>query len=135
MSMHRIAAFGSIAVVAAAVVAGLVVTGSPSEQRLLRLDDQRVNDLQQLSRTAEFRWNEAQRLPASAADLVDGNYLSRLPVDPVTGEPYGYRVTGVRAFEVCATFDRRSRETAAASFWFHEAGDRCFSFELEERIR
>lgn len=133
MNAHRVVAIGSIAVVAAAVVAGLLITGSPAEQRLLRLDTQRVFGLTQLARTAESRWDREQRLPDSAAELVDGQFLTRLPTDPTTREPYEYRITGPRQFEVCATFDRASRPELAGDFWFHEAGHRCFTFNLMER--
>jgi hypothetical protein len=135
MSVERVAVVGSIVAVVAAVIAGLLVMGSPGEQRLLRLDDQRVMDLRQLSFAAENRWTEARGLPATASELVDGRYLSRLPVDPVSGEPYAYRVTGPRQFELCAEFARPSRPALEDDFWFHEAGPACFSFDVAERGR
>jgi hypothetical protein len=133
MSVQRTAAFGSIAVVVAAVVAGLFILGSPAEQRLLRLDDRRVEDLRSLSRAADFRWTEDGNLPATAPELVDGQSLSRLPVDPSSGQPYEYRITAPRAFEVCGVFERPSRAADAGDFWFHEAGRRCFAFDVTER--
>ena len=45
MSVQRVAAIGSAVVVVASVIAGLFVTGSPLEQRLLGLDERRVSDL------------------------------------------------------------------------------------------
>jgi hypothetical protein len=132
MSVQRLAAFVSTAIVVAAIAAALFVTGSPSEQRLLRLDTERVNDLQQLSLAANFRWDQDRRLPESGGELVDGRYLSRLPVDPVTGEDYEYRTSGPRRFEVCATFDRPASPELAGDFWFHEAGRQCFSFDVAE---
>lgn len=134
MSLQRIALVGSIAAVAAAVAAGLLITGSPAEQRLLRLDEQRVAELAQIASAAERRWDREQRLPA-ADELVDGQFLTRLPTDPTTGQPYEYRATGPRHFEVCATFDRPSRAELAGDFWFHEAGHRCFSFSVMESRR
>jgi len=131
-TVPRAATVASIAIVGAAIAAGLFVTGSPSEQRLLRLDEQRVTDLRQLSYAANNRWDRQQQLPSSAADLVDGQYLSRLPVDPVSGQPYEYRATGSQEFEVCATFDRPSRPALAGDFWFHESGRRCFAFDVNE---
>jgi hypothetical protein len=135
MTVQRVAAFVSTAIVLAAITAALLVTGSPSEQRLLRLDTQRVTDLQQISFAATFRWDQDQRLPESGAELVDGRYLSRLPVDPVTGEEYEYRTTEPRRFEVCATFDRPASPDLAGDFWFHEAGRHCFSFDVTESSR
>ena len=114
MNVQRLAAVASIVAVTAAVVAGLLVAGSPAEQRLLRLDDRRVSDLRQLSSAAQFQWEQNQTLPAGSAALVDGRYLSRLPVDPA-GQSYEYRATGPRAFEVCAVFGRPSPGVPAAT--------------------
>lgn len=133
MNVQRVAAIGSIAAVAVAVVAGLIVLGSPAEQRLLRLDERRVNDLRQLSWAAEYRWNQDRGLANAAVDLVNSQSLSRLPQDPVTNQPYEYRVTGTRAYELCGVFDRASPAELAGDFWFHEAGRACFAFELPER--
>jgi hypothetical protein len=133
MNLQRIAIIGSIAAVAAAVAVGLVIAGSPAEQRRLRLDEQRVAELQQLAGRAEYRWESDGRLPDTADELVDGQFLTRLPTDPTTGRPYEYRITGPRQFEVCATFERASRPDLAGDFWFHEAGQRCFAFDLTGR--
>ncbi len=133
MNVQRLAVVGSMAVVVAAVIGGLWLTGSPAEQRRLRLDEQRVNELVRLSNAAQRRWEREQRLLDAADDLVDGQLLTRLPTDPTTREPYEYRVTGPRRFEVCATFDRPSRPELAGDFWFHEAGHRCFAFDVTER--
>lgn len=135
MNVQRVAAVASIVLVAAAVAGGLLVSGAPSEQRLLRLDDERVAGLRQISSAATLRWDADERLPAGAPELVDGQYLSRLPEDPSSGQPYEYRVTGPRAFEVCAVFDRPSRPELAGDFWFHEAGHRCFAFEVGDSSR
>ena len=134
MNVQTFAAVGSIAAVTVAVVTGLLVAGSPAEQRLLRLDDRRVSDLRQLSSAAQFQWEQNQTLPAASAALVDGRYLSRLPADPA-GQSYEYRATGPRAFEVCAVFGRPSRPELAGDFWFHEAGRKCFPFDVTESRR
>lgn len=134
MNVPRIALVGSVAAVVVAVIAGLLITGSPAEQRLRRLDEQRVAELRQLASAAQRRWQLEQRLPA-ADELVDGALLTRLPTDPATDQPYEYRITGPRQFEVCATFDRPSRVEPADDFWFHEAGHRCFSFSVTEDRR
>ena len=135
MNVPRIALAGSAAAVAVAVVAGLLITGSPAEQRLRRLDEQRVAELRQLASAVQRRWEREQRLPAAAPELVDGQFLTRLPTDPTTGEPYEYRATGPQQFEVCATFDRASRAELAGDFWFHEAGRGCFRFSVTDSPR
>ena len=133
MNVQRVALGGSVAVVVAAVVAGLWLGGSPAEQRRLRFDEQRVLELRQLVQAARRHWDSQQRLPETATELIDGQFFTRLPTDPVTSEPYEYRVTGPRSFEVCAAFDRPSRYLPAGDFWYHEAGHRCFTLDVTER--
>jgi len=135
MNVQRVAVVGSLTVVVAAVAVGLWLGGSPAEQRLLRFDEQRVLELRQLAQVAQRHWDSQQRLPETATELIDGQFFTRLPTDPVTSEPYEYRVAGPRSFEVCATFDRPSRYLPASDFWYHEAGHRCFTFDVTERRR
>jgi hypothetical protein len=122
-------------VVAGAIVAGLLVMGSPAEQRQLQLDVRRVGDLRMLAAVVTGRWSQTQQLPATTAELVDGRSLSRLPADPSTGASYDYRVTGARRFELCATFARASPAQERSDFWAHDAGRRCFAFDVEEKVQ
>ena len=132
MNIHRVAVIGSIAVVVAAVIAGLWLIGSPADQRQQRLDERRVSDLEQLSQAVYRHRNERRALPASTSELVNGRRLSRLPFDPSTEEPYEYRVTGERQFELCAVFARPSRPEDAKDFWQHGAGRHCYEFDVPE---
>jgi hypothetical protein len=132
MNGHRLAGVLGIAAVVAVVAAALWSIGSPSEQRLRRFDERRVMDVTQLSQTVYWHHNEYHALPASAAELVNGRRLTRLPLDPSTEEPYEYRVTGERKFEVCAVFDRASPPEDAKDFWYHDVGRRCFEFDVPE---
>jgi hypothetical protein len=132
VNIQRIAVVVSIAVVAAAVAAGLWSIGSPGEQRLRRLDERRVADLSRLSQAAYWHRNQRRMLPATAAELVDGRRLSRLPQDPATHEQYEYRATAERQFELCAIFDRASRPGDAQDFWYHEAGRHCYTFDVPD---
>lgn len=128
MTLEKVAAAVSAVVVVAAVVAGLVVSGSPGEQRLRRFDDQRVSDLMELSRALDSYWDTEAALPASLDLLVDGRRLTRVPVDPATDAAYEYLVDASEAYRLCADFARPSGEDARGDFWAHEAGRTCFSF-------
>lgn len=133
MSIQRIAAIASVVVVLAAVAAGLMWIGSPAEQRLLRLDERRVQHLRQLALGVNGSWDRQKVLPATLADIVDGRWLSRVPVDPSSDAAYEYRVTGPLGFELCAVFERASRPRETGDFWYHDAGRRCFEFDVNER--
>ena len=130
MSIHRIAAFASTFVVVVAVIAGLVITGSPAEQRLIRFDGERVSDLREIARLTRRYWDKRQSLPADPVDLVDGVALRRLPLDPGSGLPYEYTADpAASTFELCAVFARPSADTPQ-DFWYHPAGRHCFQFEV-----
>ena len=129
MRAQRLAVWGSAAVVAAAIVLGLSIIGSPAEQRQIRLDERRVLDLRGLSGGVNRYWNRQHELPARAEDVIDGQVTTQLPLDPESKQPYEYRVTGSGRYELCATFARRSSAEESNDFWFHEAGPRCFAFD------
>lgn len=133
MSPHRAAAITSAAVVSAAVIAGLYFSGSPSEQRLFRLDERRVADLQRLSGALNAYFMDTGELPADLERLLDGYRLSRLPRDPATDTTYAYAPLGERRFELCAEFSRESAHHSDESFWSHGAGRKCFEFDYTER--
>jgi hypothetical protein len=134
MRTQRVAAWASALVVAAAVVAGLTIIGTPSEQRLMRLDERRIMDLRSLSFYVNQYRRQRQALPGRAEDVIDGQTTTRLSVDPESQQPYDYRVIDAARYELCATFSRRSR-APSNDFWFHEAGRRCFSLDAGQDPR
>ncbi len=94
------------ALVLAAVIAGLVFAGSPSEARRRRLDERRAADLRQIGQAIDVYWARTRRLPAAPADLTRPGLQVAL-TDPVTHEPYGYDVLGPQAYRLVR--DRSSR--------------------------
>ena len=122
---------GGLATVAvvAAVVAGLYVLGTPSEERVFRLDERRVRDLSALAGAVDVYWTRYQRLPDSLDDLRNQMGATVSP-DAGSGSAYEYRVLdGGMAYELCATFERASGGEGRAGsdgFWSHRAGRQCF---------
>ena len=124
---------GMIVLVVAAVGAAFYVLGTPSEQRLIRLDERRVEDLNGIRAGVNAYWRTNQRLPASLDEAREGTALYR---DPESGDAYGYRVLGERSYELCATFDREftpEEPGLANRFWPHPAGRHCFRLEPGNR--
>jgi hypothetical protein len=128
VNAQRIIAGVVITTVMAAVAAGLMFTGSPARQRLLRLDERRVADLNRLNWAVTSYLQERSELPADLEDLV-GRSLDVLPLDPSTGAPYEYAARPPAAFELCAVFSLPSVDTSPNDFWFHDAGRRCFALD------
>ena len=131
MRIDRLAAWTSLGVVLAAVIAGFYLAGSPARQRLLRIDAQRINDLQQISRTIGVYWTRNKRLPTELNELVDGVRMTALPSDPSAGQPYEYEAGPAAGYALCAVFNLPSPEDMRADFWNHDSGRRCFFFDLQ----
>ena len=130
MNVSRLFALaGSLAVIMV-VLAGLYLGGSPSEQRLFRLDERRVDDLRRLARVIEAYWDKTQRLPQELEELVDGQRLGSMPLDPLSRTTYIFEPIALNAYRLCAEFSRSSQNPKPKDFWAHKAGYQCFDFKL-----
>ena len=130
------AAFAAAAALAVigAVVAGLIVLGSPGEQRARRLDDRRLDDLREIAGAVDLHWTRDGRLIASVEE-VRAELRPSSDRDPETGEPYFYEPLGGDRYRLCATFNRASPTEGYAprgDFWTHGAGRHCFELEAKK---
>lgn len=128
----------------AAVVAGLFLAGSPEQERKRRFDQERLNDLSQISYAIDANWNQDKKLPTALKDLqAKRDVYVRSLKDPRTQESYEYTSTATSTYELCAVFETDSEQElsrAAVSrpdvegqdFWKHPTGKKCF--KLEARI-
>ncbi len=136
--------WGTLAFVLVIVVGAFILVGSPSANRDLRLDSQRVGDLQNIQWQIINYWQQKEKLPVSFADLRDDISGMIVPVDPITGAAYEYSVKGPLTFELCATFVRESIATTGVnkpipvdSFvetpdnWQHGVGQTCFARTID----
>lgn len=127
MSARGILGGVAVAAVVCAIGAGLYLVGRPSDQRIRRLDERRADDMQYL-RDGVLRYVEQnKRFPASLQEITGMPDAARH--DPVTGQPYGYRITGDDTFELCADFERATdpeQARFADNTWKHGAGHTCF---------
>ena len=100
--------FGSVGLVLflTAIIWSFMVMGSPAKQRLLRLDDRRIQDLQNIQWQVINFWQQKEKLPESLKYLKDPLSGYSLPVDPdfEKGKNYEYFVKDKLKFELCATF-------------------------------
>lgn len=146
---------------AAAVAAGLWLAGTPTQVRLQKFDEQRVNNLQTISSLIDNSYAQTSKLPASLVDVgakygkpsSDLNDLKPSSVepaymaDPANKTPYAYVVTGASTYQLCATFDAATPSTDAAAEpvpyapgigyptdWNHPAGYYCFTLNAEARL-
>lgn len=136
-----------IFIVMAGIISGFFVVGTPQNQRLVRLDERRVSDLQNIQWQIINYWQRKEILPPDLVSLIDpiGGFIA--PIDPETGEQYVYNVVGDLEFELCAIFNTSSQEVTAienqrlakpavpvggfvdesSNVWKHEDGKNCFN--------
>jgi hypothetical protein len=129
ISPRSILAFSVAALAITVVVAGLLMIESPGETRLQRLDERRIHDLREVSRSVALFWTLNEELPDSLVELADVGGVTELPADPESGAPYDYRVIDSEKYELCAEFGRNSERgngPPADDFWSHTEGRYCF---------
>lgn len=124
-------------VVLACVVCGIVLIGSPSKQRDIVQDRDRVSALANIQQQLISFYQAKGKLPAVLSELNDPLSGMIVLTDPETGEAFGYKVTGKLSFELCATFKTKSpKPNGNISYMYpsafgeehfqHEAGLACF---------
>lgn len=148
-SRARMVGWGVALLVAASIVAGFFIVGTPMQARLYRYDDQKVSDLQNIQYQIVNWWQAKQALPASLAMLNDSISGFTVPNDPQTGAAYEYRTTGTAAFELCASFNAETQPfspyaraipvipSGAAQktdTWQHGAGHTCFARTIDPAL-
>lgn len=131
-----------VVVVVASIVGAFYIIGSPREQRLMRYDYQKVNDLQSIQWQVTDFYQQKERLPESLDELKDPLRGTSIPLDPQVDEgmSYTYRKTAELTFELCAVFNTENMQgekqpvarpvdmyvDPAMEFWQHRAGEVCF---------
>lgn len=124
-------------VVLAAVGGGVWVMGSPTTQRLLRLDERRVKDLRAISEAVDRYWTDNERLPENLAALSGSTTYSLTIRDPETGGEYRYLAGEGKSYRLCADFALASEAVGSAAeapgtlpgTWSHGTGPHCFDLE------
>lgn len=134
-----------IGIVLVTLIYGFYIAGSPQNQRLVRFDDSKVSNLQMIQSQLVYGWwQQKGSLPQSLDALNDpiSNFL--VPLDPQTGQPYDYKTTGLRSFQLCATFNLGNIPDNTATTkptpvgyldnWQHSAGHVCFDRNIDQAL-
>jgi len=111
-----------------------------------------VQDLQTIQSEVVYFWQSKERLPVSLTELRDDIRGFIPPLDPESGQPYGYQLTGPLSFELCAVFKTETKpeaisgkpltgppmavppgltSPASLEIWSHQAGEWCFSRTID----
>ncbi|MFA6338856.1 MAG: DUF5671 domain-containing protein [Candidatus Paceibacterota bacterium] len=140
----------AIILVVTSIVSGFFVMGSPQAHRLLRYDDQRVNDLQSIQYQVVSFWQQKEKLPVDINEIQDPLVGFVVPKDPETGLAYRYEKEGDLTFKLCANFNLSSSDTQSSYLttapqtylaykdpsgiqynWQHEKGENCFERTID----
>ncbi|MBI4093428.1 hypothetical protein HY417_00535 [Candidatus Kaiserbacteria bacterium] len=140
----KMAGLAAGAIVLLTIVSGFFILGSPAEVRLVRLDAQKVSDLQNIQWQIVNFWQQKERLPSSLEEAKDPFNGGVIPEDPQSGEAYTYEVTSKLSFKLCATFNKEgvgdpymARPVIAkgggieGDTWQHGAGEVCFDRTID----
>ncbi len=149
-SVNKPLLIGAAVLVLASIVLGFLSIGSPADQRSLRLDNRRIEDLRNLQWQIRDYWQRYEKLPPAQGDLIDVLDGTIVPKDPETGESYEYVVLGPLKFELCATFDSSNKPEKpvtekeklsqamkagyvpeADEYFEHDAGRTCFERTID----
>ena len=139
-------AAGSSFVMIATIILGFIFVGSPAQQRQVRFDDQRVNNLMSIQQEVISYYGQKGELPGSL-DGLNSSLTSFFvaPVDPDTGRTYDYVVKDKLSFQLCANFSTSSNGDSTQTVpvkpygydspygqnWNHEAGRVCFDRTID----
>lgn len=117
------------------VAVAVFLIRSPSEMKLVRLDEMRVLHLQRISNEIGKYLRATDNLPDTLSDLQTRDDRVVLSADPVSGKSYSFRKISDLEYELCATFDLPDLEPGRTIYanrdWRHPAGAYCFSKKLK----
>ena len=133
----------------ATIISGFFIIGSPSHVRMLRYDEQKVQDLTGMQYQVVNYWQLKRALPVDAGKLNDSLNNYSVPTDPQTEAPYTYKVENNLSFTLCATFNEPTPDMAGkggygsqsvsypsmdggvAENWQHGKGETCFTRTID----
>lgn len=141
----KIASILTSIVVLVAVIGGVITIGSPSVQRDLISDQNKVNDLNSIQYQIIEYYQDKGALPKTLSEVVDPIRGNVLPKNLDTGENYTYEVKTPLSFKLCADFKTISKTTNPSvpkesvpyypmqenEHWAHQVGTTCFDRTID----
>ena len=164
IKLGKVCGIISIVLVVGVIAWGFAIMGSPVTQRNLRLDQKRVDDLNNIQSQVISFYQQKGNLPVALIDLTNPISGYSLPADPefAKGKVYNYKLTGILSFKLCATFTSNSptvpnntvrvdtpavpvsssKTTVAVGVnpngvvdsWYHSKGNTCFDRTIDPSL-
>lgn len=144
-----------VCIIVASVVFGFVVIGSPFEQREIRFDEKRINDLSVIQSQVIYYWQMKGTLPNYLSQLEDSISGFLVPSDPENGGSYEYALPAIKpgqnpTFQLCAVFKKSDFNIDKSEIapklmaprgayyinesWQHDKGRYCFDRTIDPEL-
>ena len=132
------------AVVLAIIGFGFYLTGSPSENRVLRNDELRVQDLSNLKRQIDRAYRENGASGASLDAVFDAcegeSSYGCVQLQGIERDEFEMIVDGSEKYQLCTTFERaapliRRSGRTDTSPRHHGVGRQCYSYNIPRQRR
>ena len=140
-SSRKIWSIVTFIVIVSSILWGFSVLGSPRSQRLVKYDEVKVMDLQNITNAIQSYYSVNGNLPKDFVEISTLNYGVK-QIDPQTQKPYEYIVKSKTQFDLCAEFNTESNKDDLASMtypyggtsWLHSVGRHCFSQSINPEM-
>ncbi len=134
-----------IALICVLIVASLIISGLPTDQRKQKFDELRLKHLQMIQSQLFYYAQVKEGLPESLNDLTKNPQGFTIPKDPEKNTEYEYHKKSNEEFELCGEFttsNEREQEKYLKSptpyypvvnqDWKHGVGRVCFIRKIDK---
>ena len=118
--------------VAVAAVSTSIWLHPPSENRAQRLDQIRIESMNNIDRAINMYFKVNHVLPPDLKTLnKDGRQFPLTWEDPETRQPFEYQISGERSYRLCANFARNDDVDQGYFGHIHKAGHDCIDYTID----
>lgn len=126
----------SLVIILVSIILGFSILGFPHTQKLIRYDEQKINDLQNINSQIQSYFSNKKVLPKNISEITNSNYgYSSVVLDKQTNKSYEYIKTNDVEYQLCAEFNKASDDKNVeysylpnyGSISSHSAGRYCFN--------
>lgn len=131
MNSNRVFVLGAIVVVIGGLALAFAFLGTPSHQRLVSLDQKRLEGLQEIASSLHDRY-QSGGLPRVLPRSAFAN-------DADTVRDYEYRRVDATHYMLCATFstndgNRQEEVVWPRHVWRHGSGHQCYKLDVTDSV-
>lgn len=132
----------SALVIISCIVWGFSVLGSPRTQQLLKYDEQKVSDLQNIENAIQNFYSLKGVLPKDFSEIAKNQNYYVNTTDSQTQKSYEYEKTGNTTYDLCAEFNKELTKANygtepmmyGGNTWMHGIGRFCFAQTINPNI-